>query len=139
MNVKANITRRLVFKVTVLCLAAFFAGCVTAPKAGKTGKLNHIGLFWLKEPGNVADRQKLIAAAHRFARDIPEVQLLSVGQSVPKGSALLDTSFDICLIMQFDDQAAMDRYAKHPVHAQAAQEVFLPLSQKIQFYDFVAE
>lgn len=139
MNVKANITRRLVFKVTVLCVAAFLVGCVTAPKAGKTGKLNHIGLFWLKEPGNVADRQKLIAAAHRFSREIPEVQLLSVGQSVPQGSALLDTSFDICLIMQFDDQAAMDRYAKHPIHVQAAQEVFLPLSKKIQFYDFVAE
>lgn len=139
MNLKANITRRLAFTVMVLCIAAFLAGCVTAPQSGKSGKLNHIGLFWLKEPGNVADRQKLIAAAHRFAQEIPEVQLLSVGQSIPQGSALLDTSFDICLIMQFDDQAAMDRYAKHPVHAQAAQEVFLPLSQKILFYDFVAE
>ena len=125
--------------VMVLSIAALLAGCVTAPKAGKTRKLNHIGLFWLNEPGNLANRQKLIDAAHRFAREIPEVQLLSVGQSVPKGNALLDTSFDICLIMQFDDQAAMDRYARHAVHVNAAQEVFLPLSKRIQFYDFIAE
>ena len=33
----------------------------------------------------------------------------------------------------------MDRYAKHPVHLKAAEEVFLPLSKRIQFYDFIAE
>jgi hypothetical protein len=41
--------------------------------------------------------------------------------------------------MEFDDEAAMDRYAKHPVHEKAAQEAFLPLARKLLFYDFVAE
>jgi hypothetical protein len=123
-----------------LCLSFFLLpGCATTPKPATTGKLHHIGLIWLKNPGNVADRQQLIAAAHRFAKEIPEVKALSVGQSVPKGNALMDTSFDVCLIMHFDDQAAMDRYAKHPVHQQAAQEAFLPLAQKIIFYDFISE
>lgn len=134
-----NITKRFALIVMALTITGLLAGCAGAPKPSKTGKLNHIGLFWLKEPGNAADRQKLIEAAHRFAREIPEVRSLSVGQSVPKGSTLMDTSFDICLTMQFEDQAAMDRYAKHPTHQKAAQEVFLPLSKRIQFYDFIAE
>jgi hypothetical protein len=123
-----------------LCLSfILLPGCTTAPKPATSGKLHHVGLIWLKNPGDAADRQKLIAAAHRFAQEIPEVKSLSVGQSVPKGSALMDTTFDVCLIMHFEHQAALDRYAKHPVHQKAAQEAFLPLAQKILFYDFISE
>jgi hypothetical protein len=50
-----------------------------------------------------------------------------------------DASFDICFVMRLEDKAALDRYAKHPVHEKAAKEVFLPLSQKILFYDFTSE
>jgi hypothetical protein len=32
-----------------------------------------------------------------------------------------------------------NRYWKNPVHQKAAKEVFLPLSQKILFYDFTSE
>ena len=103
------------------------------------GKLYHVGLVWLKEPGNAEQREKLIAAAHSFAREIPEVQFLSVGQTLPKTSSWADASFDICFVMRLEDKAAMDHYAKNPVHQKAAQEVFLPLSQKILFYDFTSE
>ncbi len=120
-------------------MVAFLTGCATTPKSAKMGKINHIGFVWLKEPGNAAHRQKIIDAAHSFAREIPEVKFLSVGQTLPKGSPYVDASFDICLSMQFDDQAAMERYNKHPVHQKAAQEVFFPLAQKFLFYDFVSE
>ena len=139
MSINLSIVQRIIFTALVIGIVAFLPGCATAPKAGRTGKINHIGLVWLKEPGNAEHRQKIIEAARRFAREIPEVQNLSVGQSLPKSSPYVDASFDICLAMQFDDQAAMDRYNKHPVHQKAAQEVFLPLAEKFQFYDFVGE
>jgi hypothetical protein len=41
--------------------------------------------------------------------------------------------------MRLEDRAALDRYGKHAVHQKAAQEVFLPLSQKLLFYDFTSE
>ena len=41
--------------------------------------------------------------------------------------------------MEFDDRAALDRYARHPVHEKAAREEFLPLARKLLFYDFVSE
>src|SRR5258706_7785979 len=135
----AGITKRLVFKIFAFSIAAFLSCCAKSPKLGETGKLNHVGLFWLKEPGNAEHRQKFIAAAHSFAREIPEVQFLSVGQTLPKTSSWADASFDICFVMRLKDKAAMDRYAKNPVHQKAAQEVFLPLSQKIMFFDFTSE
>jgi stress responsive alpha/beta barrel protein len=123
----------------VLLLAGALASACTSSKAAATGSLHHVGLVWLKEPGSEADRQRLIDAAHAFLREIPEVRRLSVGQAVPRASPLLDSSFDLCLVMEFDDQAALDRYAQHPVHLKAAQEAFLPLARKLLFYDFVAE
>jgi hypothetical protein len=122
-----------------LVAAMFLTGCGTVSKPATAGKFYHVGLVWLKEPGNADHRQKVIAAAHSFAREIPEVEFLSVGQTLPKRSELIDASFDICFVMRLADQAALDRYGKHPVHQKAAQEVFLPLSQKILFYDFTSE
>jgi len=139
LNEKTSILHRLGVIALALGMAAFLSGCATVSKSGKAGKINHIGLVWLKEPANAEHRQRIIDAAHRFAREIPEVQCLSVGQSLPKASPYVDASFDICLSMQFADRAAMERYNQHPVHQQAAHEVFLPLSQKILFYDFVSE
>jgi len=139
MNTNANSRLRLALTLVALVVGVFFSGCATAPKPTKAGNIYHIGVVWLKEPGNAEHRQKIVAAAHAFAREIPEVQLLSVGQSPPSPSSYVDDSFDICVVMQFTDKAAMERYNQHPVHQKAAQEAFLPLSQKILFYDFVSE
>jgi hypothetical protein len=139
MNNKTPIIPRLVVTSLALSLALFVSGCATTPKSAQTGKIHHIGFVWLKEPGNAEHRQRIIAAAHSFAREIPEVKLLAVGPTLPKGRPYVDASFDICLSMQFDDQAAMERYNQHPVHQKAAQEVFFPLAQKFLFYDFVSE
>lgn len=130
---------RLALIALALVAAIFFTGCATASKQAKAGKFYHVGLVWLKEPGNAEHRQKIIAAAHSFAREIPEVEFLSVGQTLPKTSQWADASFDICFVMRLEDKAALDRYGKHPVHEKAAKEVFLPLSQKILFYDFTSE
>ncbi len=111
LRLSESISIRPVFIAIALAIAAFLSGCATA----------------------------LIAAAHSFAREIPEVQFLSVGQTLPRTSSWADASFDICFVMRLEDKAAMDRYAKNPVHQKAAQEVFLPLSQKIMFYDFTSE
>jgi len=139
MNTKTNIGTRLVVTVVAFAIATGLSGCATAPKPAKAGKLYHVGLVWLKEPGNAEHREQIVAAAHSFAREIPEVEFLSVGQTLPKRSELIDASFDICFVMRLEDQLALDRYGKHPVHQKAAHEVFLPLSQKILFYDFTSE
>ena len=139
LRVSENLSTRLAFAAIALAIGVFLPGCATAPKPAKAGKLYHVGLVWLKEPGNAEQREKLIAAAHSFAREIPEVQFLSVGQTLPKTSSWADASFDICFVMRLEDKAAMDHYAKSPVHQKAAQEIFLPLSQKILFYDFISQ
>ena len=135
----ANLVKQLTLLAFVLTLATFISGCATAPKPAVSGKIYHIGLVWLKEPGNAEQRQKIVAAAHSFAREIPDVEFLSVGQTLPSQSQYVDDSFDVCVVMRFADKAAMERYNQHPVHQKAAQEAFLPLAGKILFYDFISE
>jgi hypothetical protein len=139
MNQHTETKNRCALAIFAVIVVAFLSGCAAPAKMAHSGKLNHVGLFWMKEPGNAEHRQKLIAAAHSFAREIPEVQFLSVGQTLPKTSPYTDASFDICFVMRFENKAALDRYGKHPVHNKAAKEVFLPLSDKILFYDFTSE
>src|SRR6266542_3758356 len=134
-RVSENLSIRLLCVAVALAITAFLSGCATAPKPAKPDKLYHVGLVWLKEPGNAEHREKIIAAAHSFAREIPEVQFLSVGQTLPRTSSWAASSFDVCFVMRLEDKAAMARYANNPVHQKAGQEVLLPLSQKILFYD----
>jgi hypothetical protein len=139
MKTKSHLIPRFVLPAIALLMLAFFSIHAAATEPTVQGKLTHIGLVWLKNPGNAAERQRLIDALHRFAREIPEVRSLAVGQPHPSTSKLVDSTFDVCFTMQFDDQAALDRYSKNPIHQKAAEEAFLPLSQKILFYDFITE
>ena len=139
MKTKTAIATSAVFIAVTLAITLFLPGCATAPQPAKAGKLYHVGLVWLKEPDNAEHRQKIIEAAHSFAREIPEVEFLSVGKTLPAMSSWHDASFDICFVMRLENKAALDRYAKNPAHEKAAKEVFLPLSQKILFYDFTSE
>ena len=138
-RIAKSIPRQAATVANALVAAIFLTGCATSTKQAAAGKFYHVGLVWLKEPGNAEHRRKIIEAAHSFAREIPEVQFLSVGQSPPSTSSFVDGSFDLCFVMRLEDKAALDRYGAHPVHQNAAQEVFLPLSQKILFYDFTSE
>jgi hypothetical protein len=139
MNKNTTHWRRLVRTIVALALVAFVTGCATSTRPVAAGRLYHVGLVWLKEPGSAEHRQRIVEAAHAFAREIPEVRLLAVGQAPPSTSPYVDDSFDVCVVMEFADKAALERYNRHPVHVKAAQEAFLPLSRKIQFYDFISE
>lgn len=130
--------------IAILVLAAFslmsLPNCASARKrAPKKPELEHIVLVWLKRPGNEADRATLVAVAKDLERRIPEIKRLTVGRPLKSVRPIVDDSFDIGLVMRFKDSAAMDAYAKNPIHEKAAQELLLPLAKKVVVYDVLAE
>jgi len=116
MKSKSHLIPRFTLTAVALLALAFFSIRALSAEPAAKGKLTHVGLVWLKNPGNAAERQRPIDALHRFAREIPEVRSLAVGQPQPSTSKLVDSTFDVCFTMQFDNQAALDRYSKNPVH-----------------------
>ena len=107
-------------------------GCQSAPKAGN---VEHVVLVWMNEPGNAAVKDKMIAAARTFPKEIPGILSMSIGDAVPSNREVVDDSFDLSLVMRFTTKAALDAYEAHPVHVKAVKEILAPNASKLKVYD----
>ena len=118
-----------------LLLTATLLACAAAPQR-PVHTLEHIVVVWLKEPGNAAHRQTILEQSEVLRR-IPGVLSLKSGTVIPSERAIVDSSFDVALIVSFADQAAMDAYLVHPTHVQLVNETLRPLVAKIRVFDFM--
>ncbi len=116
-----------------LVIAAISSCAPIAPPAPR-GSVDHVVLVWLKRPGNAADREALMDAG-RELRSIPGIHFLDQGTALPSERPTVDDSFDVGYVMRFDSPAALEAYAKHPLHQQKVNEVLKPLSRRILVYD----
>ena len=91
--------------------------------------------IWLNEPGNTAQINDVIEATQGL-QEIPEVQEIRVGKSIPSDRAIVDDSFDVALYMIFNSKEALETYLIHPKHAEAVKIVLRPFASKILVYDF---
>ena len=120
----------------MLCglLFVMLAGCTTIP-VQPAGSLQHIVVVWLKEPGNATHRQVILDESE-VLRQIPGVLSLSSGSVITSERTIVDSSFDVAMIVSFADQAAMDHYLTHPVHVTLVNQTLKPLVAKIRVFDF---
>lgn len=99
-------------------------------------QVHHIVLMWQKLPGNPTHRKQLIEAGQKFA-DIPGVKSVSAGRAILSDRDIVDDSFDVALVLSFEDKAALQTYLDHPDHLQAVTDTLQPLVDKIVVYDFI--
>ena len=97
--------------------------------------VEHVVVVWLKEPGNTTHRQAVLDASEAL-RTIPGVRSLKSGTVIASGRAIVDSSFDIALIVSFADRADMDAYLVHPLHVKLVDDTLKPLVAKIRVFDF---
>ncbi len=93
-------------------------------------------VLWLKEHGNSRARQQVIETARSF-RSIPGVVRVAAGRVVPSRRTIVDSSFDVALVVTFRDEQSMRSYLDHPHHQEAVKNVLNPLVDKIIVYDFL--
>jgi hypothetical protein len=98
-------------------------------------KVTHVVVCWLKEPGNETQRQQIIEASKTF-RSIPGVVDVSAGKSMPSTRPVVDTTYDVAIVMRMRDEQALKDYSTHPTHIAARDKIFLPLVQRFVIYDF---
>jgi len=92
-------------------------------------------ICWLKDPSNESNRQKLIEETKKL-QSIPGIISVQVGKMLPSDRSIVDSTYDIGIIMSFKDQNAMNDYLKNPLHQQATKEILVPLTSKVVVYDF---
>ena len=98
--------------------------------------VSHVVLCYLKNKGNEADRQKILAAT-RSLREIRGVYDIEVGYVLPSERPVVVSDYDVGIIVFFRDQDAMKAYLTDPRHQRAVKEVLEPLTSKLVVYDFV--
>jgi Stress responsive A/B Barrel Domain len=118
-----------------LTLAALLSSCATIAPPAPKGSVDHVVMFWQKKPGDVQDRQKITAAMDRL-RVIEGITFLDYGTAVPSDRPVVDDSFDVALLVRFKNADALHAYESDPRHTKEVKEVLLPLTKKIQVYDF---
>lgn len=108
---------------------------LVAGAAGGNQPVEHVVIAWLKQPGDPAAQQRIIAASQALT-SIPGVVSLRAGTAVASERPIVDSSFDVALVISFTDKAALDSYLTHPLHVQLVQQTLKPLVERILVYDF---
>ena len=127
---------RIPYRITTAILLFVFCLIGLANAEPATGHVQHVVICWLKNPGNTQERETLITASHELAK-IPGVLSVNAGQVLAGARPLVDSSFDVAVVMTFVDEASLRAYGTNPMHLKAVQELLIPLTAKVLVYDFV--
>jgi hypothetical protein len=106
-------------------------------KAGVAkGHVRHVVLLWLKKPGDAAIRKTIIETTASL-RDVPGVVDVVAGTMLPSERKVVDSTYDVGVIITFKNEQALRDYDQHPKHLKAVNEVLKPNVEKLLVYDFV--
>ncbi|ANE56196.1 Dabb family protein [Methylomonas sp. DH-1] len=126
-----------------LTLAAWLAaGCSqpVQPQTGEAGgRMHHVAVVWLKQPGDPQARQRYIEASRPLAR-LPGVVAYDAGTPAAvrrsRANAALDESYDVAVSAVFESRQAYQQFLHDPEYLRVAQQVLRPLVEKYKLYEF---
>ena len=122
-------------RLSIVLALLLMMGCTNVHHSEST-RYVHVVFMWLKNPGNEADRQAIIDRARSFVGKIPGLVSVAAGPVKPSTRPVVDSTYDVGLMMIFEDEKSLDSYGPHPVHQQAVKEVITPLVDHYKVYDF---
>ena len=101
------------------------------------GRVKHVVIMWLKKPGDSAGRRAILNAIAPL-RKIPGVVDVTAGECLPSDRPVVDSSYDVALVISFDSERAMKAYATDPAHEKLVEEVLTPNVDRFVVFDFLA-
>ena len=132
-----NVSRRKFLGTASLATLATTAfGCIATSKKSTNEvakqKLMHQVYYWLKNPDNEADKQKLITGLHELVT-VKQIKYSHIG--VPQVFKADDPlkSYHISLLMVFDEPTGIDEYHKDDIHQKFVKECGGLWSKTIKF------
>ena len=132
-----NVSRRKFLGTASLATLATSAfGSITTSKKNTSDmakqKLMHQVYYWLKNPDNEADKQKLIMGLHELVT-VKQIKYSHIGlPQVFKADDPLK-NYHISLLMVFDEPSGIDEYHKDDIHQKFVKECGALWSKTIKF------
>ena len=124
---------RIIAAVTLMLIAT---SCSVFKDPPMKQRVNHVVLCWLKESGNKVKRAQLIQTSKDF-KSIPGVLEVRAGEVIPGNRDIIDSSYDVAIILSFHTEADLNAYLKHPDHVAAVKTLIKPFTKKVLVYDFL--
>ncbi|WP_121808839.1 Dabb family protein [Mucilaginibacter kameinonensis] len=108
--------RKFITTTAALAVGTVTASAISLKEQREEWPIVHHVFFWLKNPGSVEDRDKLVAGVKTLAK-IETVRKLRVGivASTEKRD-VVDNSWAVSELMFFSDLAGQATYQTHPIH-----------------------
>jgi len=130
-------TRRRFLSSSVALAAATVTSAASPVQTekGKTPLVHHV-FFWLKNPGSVADRDRIVEGL-KTLRKIDAIKELKIGivASTEKRD-VVDNSWAVSELMFFEDIAGQAIYQDHPIHQKFIKDCS-HLWEKVIVYDAI--
>jgi hypothetical protein len=122
--------------LTTMAIAGVTTTVAAKPfkKEAKQKQLVHHVFFWLKNPGSLPDRDKLVEGVRTLA-NIETVREIHVGVLADtEKRSVVDATWHVSELIFFDDLAGQSTYQTHPVHLAFVQN-YSHLWEKVIVYD----
>lgn len=131
-----NNSRRRFLSLTSRAAALVGLGSLISNTASATppqrGFIHHV-YFWLKDPKNERDRQKLIDGLKKLS-EVPTIQEWHIGKPAATNREVIDNSYTISWMLVFKGKADQDSYQTDPIHLKFV-ETCSSLWTKVLVYD----
>jgi len=99
--------------------------------------LTHHVFFWLHDAGSETARQQLMEGIRKLEA-IETVRALHTGTPAPTEQRdVVDSSWDVCELMHFDNAADQQVYQDHPLHKAFVND-YGHLWRKVVVYDSIS-
>jgi hypothetical protein len=104
-------------------------------RAKAEGRFLHHVFFYLKKPGDAADKAKLVAALRRLSA-APTIRTVQIGEHAGTTRDVIERGYDVSWTLGFDNAADQEAYQVDPIHLRFVEENSA-LWSKVVVYDTV--
>ena len=131
-------SRRRFLKAGIAATAAInFStfGMATEKKSMKKNMFIHHVYFWLKNPENTEDFQKLVKGLEALAK-VNTIKMFHIGKPADTNREVIDRSYTVSWMLVFDNAADQASYQTDPIHLKFIADCSM-LWSKVVVYDSV--
>ncbi len=97
--------------------------------------ISHVVLIRLKSDVDAPAADRFLEEARNVLGPIPGVRNLRVGQGM---GVKADVDYPFGMVMEFEDEAALDGYQVHPEHQRFVKEILGPIGDDKKVFDYVS-
>ena len=124
--------RRKFLYTSALAAPTIFAVATLNNMPDKNIFVHHV-YFWLKNPGNKADKDKLVEGLLKLSK-VKTIKMFHIGQPAATNREVIDRSYAISWLVLFNNKADQDSYQSDPIHLKFVEEC-ASLWNKVLVYD----